>query len=155
MPLTKETSNNTWCTWCSQSLNSRQLLSPKVLDAQQGKGSPEDSLLSIWGMKGVVGMFLSLNSFFFFFSFFLFIEPISLLVALSYFSSPSSLNHIASQSTEFSPIFPCLYPLWEWKSSSTDAIIKGQWDHCLALLWFLVQDSHQGSTRYSVGMNTV
>lgn len=65
MPLTKETSNHSRCTQGSESLNSRQLLSPKVLDAQQGKGSPEDSLLSIWGNKGVVGMFMNLNSFFF------------------------------------------------------------------------------------------
>lgn len=65
MPLTKETSNNSQCTRGSESLNSRQLLSPKVLDVQQGKGSPEDSLLSVWGNKGVVGLFMSLNSFFF------------------------------------------------------------------------------------------
>ena len=123
MPLTKETSNNSRYTWGSESLNSRQLLSPKVLDDQQGKGSPENSLLSVWGNKGVVGLFMSLNSFFFFFL----IEPTSLLAALRYFSSPSSLNHIASQSTEFSPIFPCLYPLWEWDCSSADAaIIEGQ-----------------------------
>lgn len=66
MPLTKETSNNSRYTWGSESLNSRQLLSPKVLDDQQGKGSPENSLLSVWGNKGVVGLFMSLNSFFFF-----------------------------------------------------------------------------------------
>lgn len=128
MPLTEEgTSNSTLSIQCStavnERLNSRLVRGPECPQniwwpARERK--PWGQLAKYWGkergnwMNGTNVMFMSLNSFFFFFL----MKPTSFLATLSHFPSLSSLSHTASRSTEFFCIFPYLYPLWEQESSS-------------------------------------